>query len=259
MSVSRARTNRNSRTKPLAGVAFYELEGVLSDLGTMNAISFILSNIGEVHLRLMHMAFFAARLPGTWMLDDPKLVNERLYESLRGVSIDRLVELGLEYSERVLGKHLFPAAMELIEANRGIGLEPVLISESPDFVVAPLCRRLGIEHFAANRLIVAKGRATGRLATCMVGQARADWCIALAAERSLDLRACWGYANSYSDLPFLSAMGHPVAANPDRKLHATAMNRQWPILTFDHVEDAAPGAVSANVLEFSRRRADGAA
>ena len=259
MSVSRSRASRTIRTKPLPGVAFYQLEGVLSELGTTNAISFILSNIGEIHLRLMNMAFFAARLPGAWILDDPKRANERLYESLKGVSIDRLVELGLEYCDRILSKHLFPAAVELVEANRSIGLEPVLISESPDFVVAPLCRHLGIEHFAANRLIVAKARATGRLATCMVGEARADWCAAFAAERDLDLRACWGYADSYADLPFLSAIGHPVAANPDRRLRAAAMNRQWPILTFGHAEDAAAGAVPANVLEFSRRRADGAA
>ena len=240
-------------------MAFYNLEGVVSGLGAMKAVSFILSNIGEVHLRLLNLATFAARLPGTWLLDDPKRQNESLYESLKGTSIDRLVELGMEYCDRVMSKHLFPAAVDLIMANRGIGLEPVLISESPDFVVAPLCRHLGIEHFAANRLIVAKGRATGRLAACIVGESRADWCAGFAAERRLDLRACWGYANSYSDLPFLAALGHPVAANPDRKLRAAAMNRQWPILTLGQSEAAGSDAAPANVLEFSRRRADGAA
>jgi len=259
MSVPRSHTNRNGRTKPLPGVAFYCLEGVLSAVGAANAVSFILSNIGEIHLRLLNLASFAARVPGAWLLDDPKHRSERLYESLQGISIDRLVELGIEYCDRVLKKSLFPAAVELVEANRGIGLQPALISESPDFVVAPLCRHLGIEHFAANRLIVAKARATGRLATCMVAESRADWCVAFAAQRNLDPRACWAYANSYSDLSLLSALGHPVAANPDRKLRAAAMNRQWPILTFDHSEHAASKALSANVLEFSRRRADGAA
>ena len=259
MSVSRSRVSRNGRAKSLPGAAFYNLEGVVSEIGAIRAVSFILSNIGEVHLRLMNLASFAARLPGTLLLDDPKLLNERLYESLKGVSIDRLVELGREYCDRILRKRLSPGAVELIEANREVGLQPVLVSQSPDFVVAPLCRHLGIEHFASNRLIVAKGRATGRLATCLVGESKADWCVAFAAERNLDLRNCWGYANSYSDLPFLSALGHPVTANPDRRLRAAAMNRQWPILTFDRSGHTSPDSVSANVLEFPGRQADGAA
>ena len=258
MSVPRSRISRNGRVKSPPGAAFYCLEGALTALSATAAVSFILANIGEVHLRLLNLAAFAARLPRTWLLDDPRRLNECLYESLKGVSKDRLVELGREYCERVLGKRLFPAAVELIDANRAIGLEPVLISDSPDFVVAPLCRQLGIEHFAANRLVIAKARATGRLAACMVAEARAEWCVAFAAERNLDLDACWAYANSYSDLPFLAALGHPVAANPDRRLRAAAMNRQWPIISFDHSEPAR-SEDTHNVLEFSRRRGDGAA
>ena len=46
----------------------------------------------------------------------------------------------------------------------------------------------------------------------------------------MKLSDCWGYADSHYDLPFLTGLGHPVAVNPDPRLHATAMSRQWPII-----------------------------
>ena len=49
----------------------------------------------------------------------------------------------------------------------------------------------------------------------------------------MKLADCWGYADSYYDLPFLTALGHPVAVNPDKRLRATAMSRQWPIIQLE--------------------------
>ncbi len=66
----------------------------------------------------------------------------------------------------------------------------------------------------------------------MAGEEKAAWCANFAAERGIELGACWGYADSYYDLPFLTALGHPVAVNPDRRLRAAAHNRQWPIIRF---------------------------
>ena len=94
---------------------------------------------------------------------DRRLLNMKLFEAFKGVSRDRLWELGEEYCERVLIRHLYPHAIEMIEANRAVGIEPVLVTGSPDFVVAPLARRLKIKDFAANRLVYSRGLATGRM------------------------------------------------------------------------------------------------
>ncbi len=53
----------------------------------------------------------------------------------------------------------------------------------------------------------------------------------------MKLADCWGYADSHYDLPFLTALGHPVAVNPDKRLHATAMSRQWPIIYLEKNRD----------------------
>ena len=50
--------------------------------------------------------------------------------------------------------------------------------------------------------------------------------------RLADLLECTAYSDSRTDLPFLDAVGHPVAVNPDRELRRIARDRGWPVLEF---------------------------
>jgi HAD superfamily hydrolase (TIGR01490 family) len=221
--------------------AFYDLDGTLVDLNLVHAAIFTLANIGEWSGRVSYLLGFAARIPRLYIAEqrDRRLLNTVLFESFKGVSRDRLFSLGEEYCERILVAHLFPRAVELIEANRAAGIEPVLVTGSPDFIVVPLARHLGVSDFAANRFVFSRGRATGRLAEpVMAGDEKAVWCEEYAASHDMDLSDCWGYADSHYDTAFLAALGHPVAVNPDRRLRAAALSRQWPVLHFEKATNA---------------------
>lgn len=259
MSVYRSR--RNGRAK---GAAFYDLDGTLVGLNLIHTALYLFTNLGEWSRRISYLVNFASRAPALYFAEkrDRYLLNVILFELFKGVSRDRLEELGDEYCDRVLLRNLYPQAREMIEANRAAGLEPVLVTGSPDFVAAPLAKRLGIEVCAANRLAYRRDRATGRLLPpIMAGDEKARWCADYAAANQLDLNKCWGYADSHYDLPFLSALGHPVAVNPDRRLSATAQSRQWPIIHFtDKGKRAALGReMRAQAESWIRRRLDGAA
>ena len=45
---------------------------------------------------------------------------------------------------------------------------------------------------------------------------------------------CSFYSDSIHDLPLLESVGHPVAANPDRRLRKEARRRGWDIVDFEH-------------------------
>jgi len=221
--------------------AFYDLDGTLVDLNLVHAAIFTLANVGEWSGRVSYLLGFAARIPRLYIAEqsDRRTLNTVLFEAFKGISRDRLFSLGEEYCDRILAGHLFPRAVELIEANREAGLEPVLVTGSPDFIVAPIARHLGIADFAANRFVFGRGRATGRLAEpVMAGDEKAVWCNDYAAGRDIDLADCWGYADSYYDTAFLAGLGHPVAVNPDRRLRAAALSRQWPVIHFEKATDS---------------------
>jgi len=233
--------------------AFYDLDGTLADLNLLHATLFFMANLGEWSARAGYLARLAFDLPRLYFAerDDRRLLNVRLFETYRGISRDRLWQLGEEYCERVLVRHIYPHAMEVLQANRAAGIEPVLVTGSPDFLVAPLAHLLDIEHFAANRLIFSRGRATGRMRDpVMAGAEKATWCASFAAAQRVRLAGSWGYADSYYDLPFLAAVGHPVAVNPDRRLRAAARDRGWPVVQFSHNDNAAGGSARAWLLEW---------
>ena len=50
------------------------------------------------------------------------------------------------------------------------------------------------------------------------------------SERGFDLAVSTAYSDSHTDLPFLEAVGNPVAVNPDRELRRIAAERGWPVL-----------------------------
>ncbi|MGH7988512.1 MAG: HAD family hydrolase [Candidatus Binataceae bacterium] len=247
----------------LRRAAFYDFDGTLADLNLVHATLFILANLGEWSGRISYLLGFAARLPMLARAEsrDRHLLNIALFEIFKGISKDRLWTLGEEYCERVLMNHLYPHAVEMIEANRAAGTEPVLVTGSPDFIIAPLAERLGIRDFAANRLAFRRGLATGRLLDpVMAGDAKAAWCAAYAEANGVALEASWGYADSHYDLPFLAALGHPVAVNPDRKLLVTAHSRQWPIVRFEKALKRREGARNEQLVEtWTERTIDGAA
>jgi alcohol-forming fatty acyl-CoA reductase len=262
MSVYNHGSRRNGRATK--GVAFYDLDGTLTGLNLLHGTLFAFTNIGEWSRRMSYVLGLAARLPVLYLAErrDRHLLNVTLFEMFKGISLDRLTTLGEEYCDRVLMTKMYPRAIEMVGANRAAGLEPVLVTGSPDFIVAPLAQRLGIESYAANRLVFSRGLATGRLHhPVMAGEAKAAWCAQYAGENRISLDASWGYADSHYDLPFLAALGHPVAVNPDRRLMAVARSRQWPVVRFDKGAGSRPngGRRPQATEQTVERRSNGAA
>ena len=242
MSVQATTLPRQTSNAPRAA-AFYDLDGTLVDVNLLHVTAYMLANVAEWKGRLANIAALAMRLPRLYAAErhDRRLLNVTIFGIFKGISRDRLFVLGEEYCERVLMQHFYSQAVDLLEGNREAGLEPVLVTGSPDFVVTALARRIGVSTFAANRLTYSRNLASGRLHEPIIaGEEKARWCQEFAARKGLRLRDCWGYADSYYDLPFLTALGHPVAVNPDRRLLATARDRQWPVVRFARTRAAAP-------------------
>jgi phosphoserine phosphatase len=64
------------------------------------------------------------------------------------------------------------------------------------------------------------------------GRTKAEAVAELATVDGIDLAESTAYSDSASDVPFLEAVGHPVAVNPDRRLRAIARERGWRVLRF---------------------------
>jgi phosphoserine phosphatase len=109
------------------------------------------------------------------------------------------------------------------------------VSASPQEIVIPLSRHLGVDHAISSEAEVdGDDRYTGAMAFYAYGPHKAEAIHAFADEHGIDLAASYAYSDSYSDLPMLECVGHPTAVNPDRALLAVAKERGWEVRQFVH-------------------------
>jgi HAD superfamily hydrolase (TIGR01490 family) len=130
---------------------------------------------------------------------------------------------------------VYDEALALIREHQAIGRKVVIVSASPEEIVAPLAQYLGVDEAIATRAeLDGQGRYTGRTELYCYGAAKASAIVAAARRDGIDLAASWGYSDSATDRPMLEAVGHPVAVNPDRELLRAAKRNGWEVRRFTH-------------------------
>lgn len=156
----------------------------------------------------------------------------RLRESLLSAAADRdheeLASVAREVGPRIAAG-AYPAARWLMDRHHAAGDVCVVLSASPQELVEAVGAELGADEAVGTRAEVVDGRLTGRLdGPFCHGDGKLE---RLRAELGpVDLREATAYADSGSDLPLLTACGHPVAVNPDRRLRNAAASAGWPVL-----------------------------
>src|SRR4051794_18274267 len=141
-------------------------------------------------------------------------------------------EIVSETLHEIVDPLVFAEAADLIEEHRAAGREIVIVSSSGSEVVEPIGAMLGVDRVVATRMVVADGHYTGEIDFYAYGENKAEAMRRLAAEGGYDLADCYAYSDSATDLPMLSAVGHPTAVNPDRALRKAALEHGWPVLQF---------------------------
>ncbi len=94
-----------------------------------------------------------------------------------------------------------------------------------------VAEELGLDDVLCNRFEVDdSGAHTGRpVGTLCFGAGKLGYAEAYARDRGVSLADCWFYTDSFSDLPVLERVGHPVVVNPDPRLRREAERRGWPV------------------------------
>ncbi|MFT5202472.1 MAG: HAD superfamily hydrolase (TIGR01490 family) [Candidatus Aldehydirespiratoraceae bacterium] len=146
----------------------------------------------------------------------------------------------------VIDPLVYAEALELMQSHRDAGRRVYLVSASPEEIVMPLARHLGVDDAIATRArIDADGRYTGEVEFYSAGIHKVE---AIERERDtygLALDRSFAYSDSVTDLPMLEAVGHPVAVNPDRALLKEAEARGWEIRTFENPRPLREGSIAA--------------
>ncbi|MGZ5128696.1 MAG: HAD-IB family phosphatase [Actinomycetota bacterium] len=211
-------------------VAVFDMEGTII---TSNVVeSYVWTRMADLEPDdwPKELASVFGKIPGYLQIDrrdrgDFLRTFFRRYEGASVEGIDRLVEHHV--GEFMLQK-ASAASIRRVRAHRAAGHRTILITAAAEPFVRPLSPLFDVVIGA--ELEQRDGRYTGFMsAPPLVGEARAAWLKRYALLEGVDLKHSYAYADSYSDLPLLRAVGTPVAVSPDSALYRHARRRRWPI------------------------------
>ena len=151
---------------------------------------------------------------------------------LNGFSVAEMQHLVGDAMETVLRPLVYEEPLRLVERHRARGERVYIVSATLQEIVQRIADDLGFDGAIGSTCEIVDGVYTGRTLRAAHGVGKADALRALAAAEGFDLAESTAYSDSYSDVPFLEAVGYPVAANPDRKLRRIAGERGWPVVDF---------------------------
>ncbi len=237
--------------------AFFDLDKTVIDRASMVALGRPLRKEGLISRRMLVRALWGQLVYLYVGADEAQL--ERMRSAVLAITkgwdhahVSRIVREALE---DVVAPIVYAEALELVRAHQAAGRRVFLVSASPEEIVAPLARHLGIDEAIATRArLDAQGRYTGELEWYAYGPAKADIVRVVAAREGIDLAASYAYSDSATDLPMLECVGHPVAVNPDRELLRAAREKGWEVRTFQRTvgrpgtTERRPGALVAATL-----------
>ncbi len=210
--------------------AFFDLDKTVIAKASMVAFSRPLHRAGMLTRRLMLRAAWGQLIYAQVGASPEKL--EKLRESVlrltTGWDQAQISEIVRDTLGDIIEPIVYDEALDRIRAHQRWGHKVFIVSASPEEVVAPIAQLLGADEAIATRAELDEhGRYSGRTERYVYAEEKVVAMQEVAERDGLDLDHCWAYSDSATDVPMLSAVGHPVAVNPDRELAKAARERGW--------------------------------
>jgi HAD superfamily hydrolase (TIGR01490 family) len=131
---------------------------------------------------------------------------------------------------------LLPDVMARLRDHQTAGHRVILVSGTMAPLLAEIGRLLDVEDTVGTPLVLRAGRYTGtsELPVCQEAHKVSRLEAYLREDGWGDADVLWdqsyAYADSYSDVPLLERVGHPVAVYPDPQLAAHARSKGWGVI-----------------------------
>jgi HAD superfamily hydrolase (TIGR01490 family) len=135
-------------------------------------------------------------------------------------------------AEQYMSPLVRPDVLARLRDHQEAGDRVVLVSGTPAPLLAEIGRQLAVSETVGTPLVLREGRYTGacELPVCQ-GVGKVSHLEAYLRGSEGDLWShSYAYADSYTDLPLLQRVSHPVAVYPDPELAAHARSQGWEIM-----------------------------
>lgn len=125
-----------------------------------------------------------------------------------------------------------PDVIAVLRDHQAAGHQVIIVSGTMTPLLEHIGRQLGVDDVVGTPLVLRNGRYSGasELPICQGLNKVTRLEAYLSGGDQVDWSQSYAYADSYTDLPLLEHVGHPVAVYPDDKLATHAREHGWEVI-----------------------------
>lgn len=181
--------------------------------------------------KLLQGIFFAL-LHKLYPKDDQRIIS-RMADWLAGYAEKEIADLVMEVFNTQLARQVRPEMIREIELHRKNNARLVILSSA----LCPVCFAftgfLHLDDFICSDFEIVNGvYASDTRGKICFGEVKMHKLVEYCRDNHFSLQDAWYYADSYSDLLALTAVGHPVCINPGPRLRSIGRKSGWEIRRF---------------------------
>lgn len=206
---------------------FIDVDGTLLAETTSYLLAKLLKQRGLIDQSFLLRAAFHGLQHKFGRLDYGRLLNFGL-QSIRHIPMVELERAAYDNFAHHVKPRLYEGVVEHFTSLRKSGSPLVLVSSSPEAVIAPLAIYLGCTDVLTTPIRVERGRVEGiGSGPPCYGEGKLHWATKWANERGIAMDKAAAYADNWSDRALLEHVGHAVVVHPGRRLRRLAQRRGW--------------------------------
>ncbi|TFH00592.1 MAG: HAD-IB family hydrolase [Calditrichales bacterium] len=208
-------------------IAFFDLDQTLLDINSGKPIARAAFREGLLSRKDLSLgSFYFSLYKMGWLPSD--LVIPRVLSWFKDMPEDPFGRICRDIFENLLRHHIRKGARECLRFHQSQDAHTVILSAAFEQVCLPIQEMLGIDHVISTRMEVVNGHFTGRtIGQYCYGREKLRIASQYCHTYGVPLESAYFYTDSYSDLPLLEKIGHPVCISPEKKLERIAVQKGW--------------------------------
>jgi HAD superfamily hydrolase (TIGR01490 family) len=215
-------------------IAFFDLDQTLTNSISGRALARGAYREGLMSRRDLLNAIFLSIAFRLNLKDQLKIIDS-MVSWVRGIPEKTISDLCYRVFTEDLLPTVYTEARTEIVIHKTKNAKVVILSSALTAICLEMARNLDFDDILCSELEVKDGYMTGfPVGHLCFGQEKAVRLKEYCRINNFSSSDAWYYGDSISDLPALTAVGHPVCVNPDAKLKKTAMSRDWKIVSWKH-------------------------
>lgn len=158
-------------------------------------------------------------------------LHQRTFNAFcKGSSLNRFKDRAVRFVEEHVSQMFYEPALQRLKEARDKGHRTILLSSSPDFLIASVAEYLNFDEWAATPYLVDQQQRFCALGPVLSGEAKKKYLDVVMQREGIARESVYAYTDSHLDLPLLEAAGHPVGVNPGPRLRSICQRRGWEII-----------------------------